>query len=402
MDAEIRAISVKQLNFYVKSIIENDKNLRSVTVKGEISGFVCHQRSGHAYFTLKDDSASVKTVMFASNLAKLSFLPENGMKVYVRGRVSLFERDGQFQLYAESMILQGIGESWLAFEALKEKLEKEGLFSSEFKKPLPRYPEKIGLITSPTGAAVQDFINITKKRFPCVEILLYPVNVQGEKTVGDVLRALSYFEENPADVIVITRGGGSYEDLAVFNSEDLARKIFSVKTPVVSAIGHEIDFTVIDFVADYRAPTPSAAAEAVTPDGENLGKFLSEKRKYIENSLKTRIESDKMRLSFLKEKTDISEKIKNESILLDGFYDRVFLSAKSRCEKEISRLSLFSEKINALNPLSVLSRGFSAAFKNGRALKSVKDIKIGEKFTVKITDGEIDCAAENIRYADDV
>ena len=397
-----RALTVKQLNFYAKSILDSDRNLRSVIVKGEISGFHFHERSGHAYFVLKDEYSSVRTVMFASYLSALSFIPENGMKVFVHGKVSLFERDGQFQFYADSITAQGIGESYAKFLALKEKLEKEGLFSSRFKKPIPKYPETVGVITSPTGAAIQDFINIVSRRFPSLKIVLYPVNVQGENAVPDVIRALSYFDEKHVDVVVITRGGGSYEDLAVFNDEALARKVFLMKTPVVSAVGHEIDFTIVDFVADLRAPTPSAAAEAVTPDRESLRVSLYEKRSILENILKNRIENERMRLSISFGKIDISALLKNESLRLDAFYDKILAAAKTSCNSRISNLEYYTAKINALNPLSVLSRGFSISIKDSKTLNSVEEIKEGDKFTVILKDGEIDCAAEKIRKTDNL
>lgn len=402
MSSEIRAITVKQLNFYAKNLLDNDRNLKSLTVKGEISGFVLHQRSGHAYFTLKDDFASVKTVMFSSAFSSLSFVPENGMKVFVQGKISLYERDGQFQLYAERMILQGVGESYLSFLELKDKLEREGLFSAELKKTLPKYPETVGVVTSPTGAAIQDFINVISKRFPCVNLCLYPVNVQGDKTVDDVVSALSYFEKNPVDVIVITRGGGSYEDLSVFNSEILARKVFDAKIPIVSAIGHEIDFTVIDFVADFRAPTPSAAAEAVVPDREALKISLYEKQKYIDRIIENRISNDKIKLSLYSKKTDISSRFESENIRLDNLYNKIFSSFKMIYNSNLSDLKFYTEKINALNPLSVLSKGFSFSLKNGIPLKTVNDLAVGDKFTVIFKDGEVDCAAEKIRKRNDL
>lgn len=400
MKDDLRAITVKQLNFYAKSLLDNDRNLRSVTVKGEISGFVLHERSGHAYFTLKDESSSVKTVMFSSSVSALSFYPENGMNVIVRGRVSLYERDGQFQLYAENMTVSGIGDCYLEFLRIKETLEKEGLFSQKQKKAIPVYPESIGLITSPTGAAVHDFLNVTSKRYPCVDLRMYPVNVQGENTVGDIIKALSYFEKNPVDIIVITRGGGSYEDLAVFNSEKLARFVASFEIPIVSAVGHEIDFTILDFVADLRAPTPSAAAETVTPDAEALKTMLSDKEKYMRRILMNRISSDKVKLSYCFKQIDVSGKIRNESIRLDNLFNRTKTSFVKNYENRLSKLKVCSEAINRLNPLAVLSRGFSMSFRNGKQILSVSEIETGEKVTVKLKDGEIDCVAEAIRKND--
>lgn len=395
--SETRAITVRQLNFYAKSLLEGDRNLKNVTVEGEISGFVLNSRSGHAYFTLKDEFCQVKTVMFASAFSTLSFMPENGMKVTVRGRVSLYERDGQFQLYALKMTESGIGDCYAEFLRLKEKLDKEGLFSPEYKKQLPRYPQNIGLITSPTGAALQDFINVTKKRFPSTVLTVYPASVQGENTVDDVISGLDWFDKHPVDLIVITRGGGNYEDLAVFNDERLARRVFLERIPVVSAIGHEIDFTVLDFVADLRAPTPSAAAETVTPDIYAERNNVSSLKKRIENGIKNMLERRKSELSAAESGIDISKRLESESQRLDGLFTRINTAGNNSVRSEKIKLSGLAEKINALNPLSVLSRGFAVALKDEKPLRSVSEVKAGDRLSVKLKDGVIDCAAEKIR-----
>lgn len=398
--SEARAISVRQLNFYVKSILEGDRNLRSVTVEGEISGFVLNSRSGHAYFTLKDELSQVKTVMFSSYVSALGFVPENGMKVLVHGKISLYERDGQFQLVADKMTQKGVGDCYTAFLRLKEKLDAEGFFSDEYKKPIPRYPKTVGLITSPTGAALQDFINVTKKRFPSVKLTVYPASVQGENTVGDVISGLDFFEREPVDVIAIIRGGGNYEDLAVFNDERLARRVFAAKTPIVSAIGHEIDFTILDFVADLRAPTPSAAAELMTPDRVSEKETLYGVKKRLAGIVGGRIEKEKAVLRLFSEKTDISGRLRENAQFLDGLCSKITAAATNAVRAEKIRLSGYTDRINALNPLAVLSRGFAVAEKDGKPISSAENIDPGDKLRVKFKDGVVDCVAENIRRND--
>lgn len=398
--SEVRAISVRQLNFYVKNILEGDRNLRSVTVEGEISGFVLNSRSGHAYFTLKDELSQVKTVMFSSCVSALGFVPENGMKVLVHGKISLYERDGQFQLVADKMTRKGVGDCYTAFLRLKEKLEAEGFFSEEYKKPIPRYPKSVGLITSPTGAALQDFINVTKKRFPSVKLTVYPASVQGENTVGDVISGLDFFDGEPVDVVAIIRGGGNYEDLAVFNDERLARRVFAAKTPIVSAIGHEIDFTILDFVSDLRAPTPSAAAELIMPDRVSESETLYGVKKRLAYIVGGRIEKEKAILRLFSEKTDMSGRLRENARFLDGLCSKINAAAENAVRAEKIRLSGFADRINALNPLAVLSRGFAVAEKEGKPISSAESIYPGDKLRVKFKDGVVDCVAENIRRND--
>ena len=260
-----KIVSVSQLNTYLKGLLDSDPNLQYVFLSGEISNLTDHYSSGHIYLSLKDSKAVIKAVMFAFNASRLRFKPQNGMKVLVRGKVSIYELSGQYQLYIEDMQPDGIGALTLAFEQLKDKLNKEGLFDPQAKKPLPKFPEKIAVITSPTGAALQDIRNILTRRWPYAEIALYPVLVQGEGASSQLTNAINMVSESDTDVAIIGRGGGSIEDLWAFNSEELARAIFSCKVPVISAVGHETDFTICDFVSDMRAPTQSAAAELAVP-----------------------------------------------------------------------------------------------------------------------------------------
>ncbi|MBO5291012.1 MAG: exodeoxyribonuclease VII large subunit, partial [Clostridia bacterium] len=258
--------SVAQLNNYVKSVLDNDENLNHLFVTGEISNYKPHY-SGHMYMTIKDETASIKAVMFAGNASRLKFKPENGMKVIIFGTVSLFQRDGSYQLYINDMQPDGIGALNIAFEQLKKKLEAEGLFSNQYKKPIPKFPQKVGVVTSATGAAVQDIFNVLKRRYPVAEVVLRPCQVQGDGAANDIANAIKEFNKvKGADVLIVGRGGGSIEDLWAFNEEIVARAVFDSEIPVISAVGHETDVTICDFVADLRAPTPSAAAECAVPD----------------------------------------------------------------------------------------------------------------------------------------
>ena len=283
------AISVKQLNFYVKSLLEGDKNLVNIAVFGEISNFKNHYSSGHWYFSIKDNDAAIRCVMFKGNAQRVNFSVSDGMKVVLKGRVSLFEKDGQYQFYAEEMYPLGIGDITAQFELLKSKLSAEGLFDSENKRKLPKFPKRIAVITSETGAAVQDILNILSRRWPVADIILCPVSVQGEFAVPQMIDALDrVYNLADVDVIIIGRGGGSIEDLWAFNSEDLARKIYESPVPVISAVGHETDFTICDFVADLRAPTPSAAAELAVPDILEITDKLDNSKSILKNFLSSK------------------------------------------------------------------------------------------------------------------
>ncbi|MBQ8027487.1 MAG: exodeoxyribonuclease VII large subunit, partial [Clostridia bacterium] len=280
-------LSVGQINTFIKSIIDGDPNLSNVFVVGEISNFTNHYRTGHFYFTLKDKEAAIKAVMFRSSAQRLCFMPENGMSVIIRGRISVFERDGQYQLYADDMQPDGIGALNIAFEQLKAKLEAQGLFDSSRKKKLPSVPERVGVITSPTGAAVRDIINVLGRRFPLAKIVFHPVQVQGANAAAQIAHAIDLFNEHSAaDVLIVGRGGGSIEDLWAFNEEIVALAVSKSDIPVISAVGHETDYTICDFVADMRVPTPSAAAEIAVPDWREQVAYVDSLRLYAENSLK--------------------------------------------------------------------------------------------------------------------
>lgn len=327
-------LSVSQLNRYIKMNFDADENLANIFISGEISNFTNHYRTGHLYFTLKDDSAAVRAVMFNSSAKRLKFMPEDGMKVIARGRVSVYEASGQYQLYVDDMQPDGVGALNLAYEQLKEKLQKEGLFSELHKKPLPPYPEKVGVITSPTGAAVRDIINVLGRRFPYAEIVFCPVLVQGDGAHLQLTDAVNLFNsERAADVIIIGRGGGSIEDLWEFNDEGLARAVYNSEIPVISAVGHETDFTICDFAADMRAPTPSAAAELAVPDANELQYALSALKNRMFLNVSSGIADRRSRLEYLTSKGALKspdEMLSNRSQRLDTAFSKMLSSYENR------------------------------------------------------------------------
>lgn len=367
-----RVLSVSQINFYIKSIIENDGSLQFVLVTGEISNLTVHQRSGHIYLSLKDSNSVISAVMFAGNARRLKFRLENGMKVICRGRISVYEPSGRYQLYIEDMQPDGVGALTLAFEQLKKSLAQKGLFDNAHKKPLPKFPKTIGVITSPTGAAVQDITNIIRRRFPSADIVLAPVLVQGESAPEQLVRAVNKFSASKiADVVIIGRGGGSAEDLWAFNDEQLAYAVYNCETPIISGVGHETDFTICDFVADVRASTPSAAAELAVPDRQELMSYYFKQKQYISAMLDRKIKTAQLRLENQQRRMSASSpKLKAEQLEKQ-------LSAKSEkltrfmniyiSDKE-NKLIAAKGKLDGLNPLNVLNRGYAIAEKDEKSL----------------------------------
>lgn len=388
-------ISVSQLNFYAKSLLDGDPVLSEIFVCGEISNLTDHYRSGHLYFSLKDEKSVVRAVMFAGNASKLRFKPEEGMSVIAIGRVSLYETTGQFQLYIEQMQPEGTGELAVAFNQLKLKLEKEGLFDENIKKEIPNFPKKIGVITSDTGAVRHDVETVLSRRFPIAEMILYPSAVQGENAVPQLIKGIQYFNnQKNVDVIIIGRGGGSMEDLWAFNSELLAREIYKSKVPVISAVGHATDYTICDFVADKSAPTPSAAAEIAVPDISELFSkimYLNDKMadniKYIINSQQQYTDNLADRLVVMSGNYKISEmkaNLENLIIRLNNSYTNLLQNKTEKLKENIA-------KLNTLSPLNILSRGYAIITNNNVIVKSVNDINIDDKITVKVNDGDFIC-----------
>lgn len=393
MPDESRILTVNGLNEYVKMLIDGNPVLSNIYVRGEISNLNYHS-SGHYYFSLKDENARVSAVMFKSAVIKLKFRPENGMKVVLHGRVSVYPRDGAYQLYATSLEPDGIGALTLAYEQLKRKLEAEGLFRVDLKKPLPKIPSAVGIITSPTGAAVRDIINVCGRRFPFAKLVLFPSLVQGEGAEADLIRGIKYLNESRSvDVIIIGRGGGSIEDLWAFNSEALAREIFKCSIPVISAVGHETDFTICDFVSDKRAPTPSAAAELAVPESEELKRKFGNVVSRMQALADARIKSNRQLLKMLSERralTQPSAYIDDKRMTLMSLTKDLENAVNYKLTYEKQKFARLSSVLEAVSPLKVISKGYSAVFKDsGKLVKSVDDLNEGDDVSFKLTDGSI-------------
>lgn len=396
-EQQTRILSVTELNEYIKAKIETDRLLKNITIKGEISNFTRHS-SGHLYFSLKDDTSVIRAVMFKSAAQKMVFSPENDLMVITTGRIGAFVRDGQYQIYIESMQPDGKGALALAFEQLKRKLSAEGLFDQKYKKSLPKIPSCIGVITSPTGAAVRDIINVVSRRFPYAKILIYPVLVQGAGSAASLINAVEYFNATGGcDVIIIGRGGGSIEELWSFNDENLARAIFKCKIPVISAVGHETDFTICDFVADLRAPTPSAAAELAAPDTAKLLKQFSNITAFLNKYLTHKIERYKADLKHLKESpalTSAGYLIDEKNMQLLKLVSELENAAQMVVKEKRIEFTEKVAKLEALNPMSVLTRGFSAVYKDDVLIKTVCDIKDNDKIKIRMKDGSFSAVCD--------
>ena len=393
MAEERQVFTVTALNEYIKMKLETDEALMRVFIRGEISNFTNH-KSGHFYFTVKDETSRIAAVMFRSSASKLAFIPENGMKVIVGGRVSAYVRDGQYQIYVNTLEPDGVGALYIAYEQLKAKLGAEGLFDEAKKKPLPRYPMRIGVITSPTGAAIRDIINILGRRFPIAEVVLYPSLVQGESAAPQLIEGLRYFNERKnVNVIIIGRGGGSLEDLWAFNSEALVREVAASELPVISAVGHEIDFTLCDFAADRRAPTPSAAAELAVPERYELKRKLGNVTARLELLEGKKLELLRSTLERMKKSralTDPRNFIDDKRMALGIAEDKLYNRITFLLERKKSALAGKTAKLDAMNPLSVLSRGYGAAFaSDGTVIRSAAQVEKGSDISLMLSDGTV-------------
>ena len=393
MAEERQVFTVTALNEYIKMKLETDEALMRVFIRGEISNFTNH-KSGHFYFTVKDETSRIAAVMFRSSASKLAFIPENGMKVIVDGRVSAYVRDGQYQIYVDTLEPDGVGALYIAYEQLKAKLGAEGLFDEAKKKPLPRYPMRIGVITSPTGAAIRDIINILGRRFPIAEVVLYPSLVQGESAAPQLIEGLRYFNEKKnVNVIIIGRGGGSLEDLWAFNSEALVREVAASELPVISAVGHEIDFTLCDFAADRRAPTPSAAAELAVPERYELKRKLGNVTARLELLEGKKLELLRSTLERMKKSralTDPRNFIDDKRMALGIAEDKLYNRITFLLERKKSALAGKTAKLDAMNPLSVLSRGYGAAFaSDGTVIRSAAQVEKGSDISLMLSDGTV-------------
>ena len=413
-------LTVSQLNTYIKSLFDQDYRLRNILVVGEISNFTA-ARSGHLYMTLKDDKSALKAVMFRGSASRLKFRPENGMKVIAFGSVSVYEAGGQYQMYLSDLQPDGLGSLNLAFEQLKEKLAKEGLFDPARKKPLPLFPKRIGVVTSPTAAAFQDICNVLRRRWPMAEVVLSPTLVQGVEAPAQIAEALWKLDHAGVDVIIAARGGGSMEDLWAFNDENVARTVAACETPVVSGVGHETDFTIIDFVADLRAPTPSAAAEVCTPDWYDESDRVLAYTNHMRSLLQNRLNNERTRLqnletsnvlrsfdSLVNEKRlkidqltermahKVAEQTGKEGMRLDRAAIRLDHAMADRVTAERARLSKAAAKMEAFDPFAVLARGYSIAETDtGTIVKTVGDVQKNDKLNVRVSDGTIHAVVES-------
>jgi len=436
--------SITELNSYIKEILDNNIYLNKVYLKGEISNFKNHTR-GHLYFTLKDETSRLNAVMFQNNAKTLSFVPEDGMNVLVTGRISAYPASGSYQVYVEEMTLDGLGNLYIEFEKLKEKLFKEGLFNKDHKKPIPRFPERIGVITADTGAAVRDIMSTIKRRYPLCEVILFPTLVQGEFAAPNIVKQIEIADEFGCDTIIVGRGGGSIEDLWAFNEEIVARAIYNAKTPIISAVGHEPDFTIADFVADLRAPTPTGAAEMAVPTVSDINNLLNQYKLRLNKNIKTLVNTKFIELYNLKnsfvlknpmslyeikeQKLDklIDNLNKNINIYLDNkkynlltsinnlklvspdqlidknrnvlkeykvklnnIIDKQILTSKHKLDYVINTLKL-------VNPLNILSNGYSLVKVNDKVIKSSKDVKLDDLLNIKLHDGELIAKVEEIK-----
>ena len=407
-------ITISQLTRYIKYKIDNDVNLNEVFIKGEISNFKAHSR-GHYYFTIKDEGSRINAVMFATATKKLQFTPEDGMKVLVTGKISVFEANGGYQIYVSDMLEDGVGNLYIAYEQLKKKLEAEGLFDQRFKKPIPKIPKRVGVVTAPTGAAIKDIISTIKRRWPLTEIYLFPSLVQGELAKDDIVRQIEKADTYNLDTLIVGRGGGSIEDLWPFNEEIVARAIFACNTPVISAVGHEIDFTIADFVADLRAPTPTGAAEMAVPQLNDMINYLNQVKIRLNNTITNKLKISKNKLkeitsrSILKNPITIYqtkemifsntlERLKFNLINLTNIKEKELLKIKNSyilknpyqiLDKKSNKYLQIISKLETLSPLLTLKRGYTMTKINDKVVKSSKDLKSGDNITIDFTDGNV-------------
>ena len=397
MEQQRKIFNVSEVNKYIKMLMDSDQLLANISIRGEITNFKAHY-TGHLYFTLKDESATIKCVMFKGNAQFLRFKPQDGMKVVIQGQISAFERDGVYQIYCKSMSPEGLGDLYLAYEQLKEKLSKEGLFDDVHKKPIPFLPQRVGVITSRTGAVIRDIINVSTRRYPNVNILLYPAAVQGVNVASTVIEGINTFNKlDNVDVIIIARGGGSFEDLFGFNDEGIARAVFASHIPIVSAVGHETDFSICDFVADLRAPTPSAAAELVYPEYSEIVSRITTDKNRTMIAMKNYIERKRQYVERLKaaklEKVPL-DIINRYRMNIDSIISKSESTIRYSIEKYKTRCVRSITKIDALSPLKTITRGYSVAELNGKVIRKVEDVKSDDKIQITVSNGKINAIVE--------
>ena len=407
-------ITVTQLTRYIKYKIDNDVNLNEVFLKGEISNFKAHSR-GHFYFTLKDENSRISAIMFSSNTKKIKFMPQDGMKVLVTGKISVFEANGGYQIYVNDMLEDGIGNLYIAYEQLKKKLEQEGLFRKDLKKKIPKIPNRVGVITAPTGAAIKDIISTIKRRWPLAQIILFPSLVQGENAKDDIVKQIDNAKNYNLDTLIVGRGGGSIEDLWPFNEEIVARAIFNCNIPTISAVGHEIDFTIADFVADLRAPTPTGAAEIAVPQKTDVENYLNQLKIRLNKAIQHKLNINTQKLEEIKSRYLFQNPIaiyQAKELQFDSLLDRLkFASKNITAIKEKKYISIMSSyifqnpkkilepkqnkylqlvsKLETLSPLATIKRGYTITKKDNKVITSTKELKKNDKIEITLTDGTI-------------
>lgn len=407
-------ITITQLTRYIKYKIDNDINLQEVFLKGEISNFKAHTR-GHYYFTIKDENSRINAIMFASQTKKLKFLPEDGMKVLVTGKISVYEANGGYQIYVSDMLEDGVGNLYIAYEQLKKKLEANGLFDKDKKKPIPKIPKRVGVITAPTGAAIRDIISTIKRRFPLTEIILLPALVQGAEAAPSIVKQIKNAENYNLDTLIVGRGGGSIEDMWCFNDEEVANAIYNCPIPIISAVGHEIDFTIADFVADLRAPTPTGAAELAVPNRLDVINYIDQLNIRNKKIISNKIEFLKQKLNDITNKyilknpmsiyeikeqqfSGIIEKLKYNITNIYNKKEKEYLNITSSfifkepiklTEKKKQTYLQIISKLDALSPLSTIKRGYSVVRKNNKVVTSKKDLMVNDKIEIELSDGNI-------------
>lgn len=421
MNNSSKYLSVSVINRYLKDQFDRNEHLRCVFLKGEISNFKGHT-TGHLYFSLKDETSKINAIMFSRYATKLNFKPVDGTKVLVMGRIGVYEATGSYQIYIEDMQEDGVGNLYIAFEKLKEKLANEGLFNPKYKKVLPKYPTKIGIVTAPTGAAIKDILSTIKRRYPICETILFPSLVQGEYAAPDIVRNIKRAENHDLDLLIVGRGGGSIEDLWAFNEEIVARAIFECTIPVISAVGHEIDFTIADFVADHRAPTPTGAAEMAVPDINDLKKYLNQLKIRLGEAVRKQVNYQKLYLESIKNSFVIKNpmimydnKRQKLDILLSNIIDSMNLyitkehhrldkikesyvlkNPKLLYEDKKHKFANIIEKLELVNPLGVLKRGYAVTYINSKVVSSVKSIKKDANITIRLRDGTMTATVNKI------
>lgn len=392
-------LTVTAVTKYIKYKIDTDDNLKCIFIKGEISNCKYHS-TGHIYFSIKDENSILNAIMFSTNAKKLTFTPNDGMKVLITGRISVYEAAGRYQIYVEEMIEDGVGNLYAEFEKLKKKLETKGLFDSNHKKDIPKIPSKVGVITASTGAAIRDIVSTIKRRFPICEIYLFPSLVQGENASKDLVNKLLQADNYGVDVIIIGRGGGSIEDLWAFNDEELANTIYNAKTPIISAVGHEVDFTICDFVSDLRAPTPTGAAELAVPNMSDIMINLEHLKIRLNESLNKKIDYNKLLLNNLKNSFVLKNPMllyENKKQNIDLYFEKLNNMMNYRLERTNTKFSNLINKLELLNPLSVLSKGYSVTYKDDKVIKDASKLKKNDSVTIRLYNGLFEAKVEEIK-----